>query len=462
MNTVTSSSPFSQAHETLPSEAFQGLALLEDGDYEAWFVGGMVRDLLLGRPIHDIDITTNAPWQEVVTIFSHAGWQCIETGTAHGTVTVLANGIPLEITTYRVDGAYHDGRHPDSVQFTQSITEDLARRAFTINAMAWHPARGLCDPFDGQQDLAAQIIRCVGNPATRFDEDGLRILRALRFAAQLDFSLDPLTAQAALEGKSRLQNVSAERQQSELQKLILGPQAGSVLVAYVDTLAYALPELIAMKDCPQQTPYHCYDVLEHSARALDAIPPTATLRWAALFHDVGKPATRFRGADGVDHFYGHDALGATLAHQAMTRLKFPRKLQQRVELLIRHHNNPIEPTPRAVRRCLRRLEGNTEAFRELCLLKKADGLAHAPGFQGEAVHYESLLTLLDSMIAEEEALSVKDLAINGRDLIALGMTPGPALGDLLEQLFTLVCEEKVANTNEDLTEMACSLMEKSA
>lgn len=429
----------------LPATALAAVAVLEDGGFEAWCVGGFVRDALLGRPIHDVDVATNARWQEAQRLFAEAGCATHETGVAHGTLTVMVGGEPIEVTTYRVDGAYRDGRHPDAVSFAGSIEEDLARRDFTVNAMAFHPSRGLLDPFGGQADLAAGILRTVGDPRERFAEDALRILRGCRFASQLGFALEEAAWAAAVSQKSLLARVSAERIFHELDGLLRGEHVHDALLGTADALSFVLPELVAMQGFPQATPYHIYDVLEHTAWAVQHVPPEPLLRWAALCHDMGKPAAAFTGPDGVGHFYGHAAVSVELARGLLGRLKAPTALREGVLTLVRRHDDVVEPTPRSVKRMLRRLGGDPALFRALCALKRADALAQAPRCAPRARLADELAELLDAVLAADEAFSLAQLAVDGRDVLALGVSPGPQVGAALQAALDAVIDEQVPN-----------------
>lgn len=280
----------------VPSPARTVIQLLEDAGFEAWCVGGFVRDAVMGRPAHDVDLASNASWQQLKALCDSARIPVREIGVKHGTLTVLLEGEALEVTTYRIDGAYSDGRHPDQVSAARNIEEDLKRRDFTINAMAYHPERGLLDPFGGQCDIEAGVIRTVGNPRERFKEDALRILRACRFVSQLGFQMNEATFQAALSQKSLLGGVAMERMRDEMERFLLGAHVHDALLGTVDILAFPFPELVAMKGCQQHTPYHIYDVLEHTAWAVQNIAADPILRWTMLFHDMGKPGGQVRRA----------------------------------------------------------------------------------------------------------------------------------------------------------------------
>lgn len=434
----------------LPSPARTALAVLEDGGFEAWCVGGFVRDALLGRPIHDADIATAARWEEAERLFEAAGLRTHRTGVAHGTLTVMVDDAPLEVTTYRADGPYGDGRHPDAVSFVGRIEEDLARRDFTVNAMAYHPDRGMLDSFGGQRDLTAGILRTVGAPRERFSEDALRILRGCRFASQLGFSLDEETWEAAVSQKSLLARVSAERIAHELDGLLCGDHVRETLLGTADVLSFVLPELVAMRGFPQATPYHIYDVLEHTAWVVQRVPADPTLRWAALCHDMGKPAAAFTGPDGVGHFYGHAAVSVELARGVMERLKAPVARREAVLALVRHHDDEVAPTARSVKRMLGRLGGDPGLFRALCALKRADALAQAPRCAPRAELATDLERVLDEVLAADEAFSLGQLAVDGRDVLALGVRPGPEVGAALAAALDAVIDEQVPNERASL------------
>ena len=450
----------SAARLSLPVVAREALSILEGAGGEGWCVGGFVRDALLGREVHDVDVATNLPWTAVQSAFREAGWKTAETGVAHGTITVIRDGEPLEITTYRCDGTYSDGRHPDQVTPAATIEEDLLRRDFTVNALAYHPERGLIDPFGGAADLRTGIIRCVGDPLTRFSEDALRILRACRFTSQLGFSLDGATFDAMMASKHLLRKVSGERVYRELERFICGDYVHDALMTCVDVLAFVLPELVAMKGCPQVTPYHIYDVLEHTAWAVQRTPPTPLARWAALFHDMGKPAAAFfemRDGEEVEHFYGHPWISEQLACGIMHRLPFPAWLRRDVPVLVRVHDDVIPANGWAVRRALGRLGGRPEMFEALCDLKRADALAQAPFCAPRADEAEELRRLMGEVLAADEAFSVKQLALSGHDIMALGIPAGPEVGRILDACLDAVIDGEIPNEPEALRAFARNL-----
>ena len=434
----------------LPSYALRAIRILEEAGHEAWVVGGFVRDALLGRACADIDIATSALWQDTQRAFETAGCRTHETGVKHGTVTAIIEGKAVEVTTYRTDGAYADRRHPNEVHFVRSIEEDLARRDFTMNAIAYHPVRGTADPYGGESDLRAGVIRAVGDPLRRFQEDALRILRACRFSSQLGFSIEEGTYAALMERKNLLSRISAERITHELDTLLLGEHVHDALMETSDVLAAVLPELVAMKGFEQRTPYHIYDVLEHTAWVVQYSPATSLARWAALFHDAGKPAAFFARADGIGHFYGHQHISAQLARAAFGRLRFSPAFCEKVLTLVERHDEVIAPTPKAVKRALAHLGGDTRLFAALCDLKRADAQAQAPQCAYRVQQADELERILERILAEGAAFSLRDLAVNGRDILALGVAEGPAVGDALAAALDAVIDERVKNDPEAL------------
>ncbi len=429
----------------LAPQAEAALERLQGAGYEAWIVGGCVRDLLLGRTPEDFDLCTAARPEEIEAVF--AGYRIIETGLRHGTATVLLEGMPLEITTYRVESGSSDARHPDQLRFTQNLREDTARRDFTVNAMAYAPGRGLQDFYGGQEDLKKGILRCVGEPDRRFQEDALRILRALRFSATLGFAIEGETVAAARRQKGLLTGLSAERVAGELGKLLVGQGAKEVLLDYPDLLGVVLPELLPMIGFDQRNVHHCYDLLTHTAVAVDQVPPRLPLRLAALFHDCGKPACFSLGEDGQGHFYGHARESAALADAALLRLRFPNKLREQVVKLIRYHDSQVEE--RFLRRWLNRL--GEEDFFALLDLQRGDSLALAPAYRDRVAALDHLESQARQILREAPCLSLKDLAVNGRDLMALGLE-GRAIGAALNRLLEAVLEGRVTNEKASLVQ----------
>ena len=438
----------------LPAHAVRVLNVLENTGFEAWVVGGYVRDVMLDRPVHDIDIATNAHWQQVKETCEQAGMHTFETGVAHGTLSVLpaADADIIEVTTFRTEGSYRDARHPDTVSFVNTIEEDLARRDFTMNAIAFHPARGLCDPYGGTADIQAGIIRAVGEPKERFGEDALRILRAVRFASELGFALDLQTLTGANDQVERLNQISVERIATEISRLLCGPQVRSVLMDYPVILDTVLPELTPMRGLDQKSPYHIYDVMEHTARVVEGTEPNLLLRWAALLHDIGKPASLSIGTNGQGHFYSHAKVSAEMTAQIMKRLKMPTQLSHDVELLVRFHDTHRPANHKMVKRMLRQLEGRPELLRALCHLQVADANAHAPEFTQRAALSQSFEACLDEVLAAQEAFTLGDLAITGSDVMALGVDAGPQVGNLLNAALDAVINEEVPNERAALLE----------
>lgn len=437
----------------LPAAVREVLCRLWAAGYEAYAVGGCVRDSLRGVAPKDYDVTTSALPEQTQRVF--AGYRTIETGLRHGTLTVLCLGQAIEVTTYRIDGGYTDGRHPDSVTFTASLQADAARRDFTINAMAYAPDRKIMDFYGGRADLAAHLIRAVGNPSARFDEDALRILRALRFASVLGFTIEEKTAAALRAGAGRLDAVSPERIREELIKLLCGRAAESVLRDYADVVFTVLPELAPMRGFEQHSPYHCYDVWEHTLHAVGAIPPEPILRLAALLHDAGKPAT-FSLREGVGHFFGHAAASETLADALLRRLRFDRATREEICRLVRHHDGVIEPEEKTIRRKLSRLGEQT--FFRLLALQRADCEAQHPALRDRLKRLELCGEMARRILDEQPCLGLSALAVNGDTLIRAGIAaPGRSLGATLSALLDEVLEGKLENSAEPLLRRAAAL-----
>lgn len=425
----------------LPQEVAAALSRLNAAGYEAYVVGGAVRDAVRGlRRTNDWDITTSALPRQVEQVFSDL--RCIETGLKHGTVTVVIDQTPLEITTFRLDGAYSDHRHPDAVQFTRSLREDLARRDFTMNALAYSPETGLVDLYGGQADLARGLVRCVGQPDRRFDEDALRILRALRFAAVFSMQVEEQTTAAVHRCAPLLQSVAAERVQTELTRLLCGPGAGPILTAFADVLAVPIPELRPLFGLDQCNPHHDRDLWTHTVAAVSAAPADSVLRWAALLHDVGKPDRFTLDSSGVGHFYGHAARSASIADAILTRLRFDTARRERIVTLIRLHDQPLLPERPAMMRLLHRL--GDEAARQLIDLHRADTLAQAPMCQSRLADYDRCAAMLEEILREKACFSLRDLAVNGRDMLALGLQ-GPQVGAALDACLRAVMDEVAPN-----------------
>ena len=436
-----------QPNIVLPGPVETALGLLEHAGFEAWVVGGCTRDALLGGAPKDWDITTSALPAETLSVVSD--FRTIETGLQHGTVAVLLDGMLLEITTYRVDGTYKDSRHPDEVTFTRSIDEDLARRDFTMNAIAYSPARGYEDLYGGASDIEAHLIRCVGDPETRFTEDALRILRALRFSSVLGFAIEERTASAIHALKERILHVAWERISAELLQLLCGKDVYRVLQDYRDVFAVLFPELEPCFDFPQNNPWHIYDLYTHICHTVENVSPDPTLRLTMLFHDIGKPSCFYADDDGVAHFKGHPAAGARIVEEILPRMKLSAAMQRDVAALVEWHDLPLEPDRKLILRRLHKL--GEPLLRQLIEVQKADASAQSPERGGARLdNVCKMEEMLDLLLKEEPAFRISDLAISGGDLIALGMRPGPQLGAFLESILEAVMAGDLPNDREAL------------
>ncbi|MGN0037766.1 MAG: CCA tRNA nucleotidyltransferase [Coriobacteriales bacterium] len=442
---------------TVPHNALRVLELLEGAGYASYVVGGCVRDALMGRAPNDWDICTAALPAQVKELCAPAGFATFDTGIQHGTVTVHADHEPFEVTTFRSDGSYSDGRHPDQVSFLPSVEGDLLRRDFTVNAMAYSPRRGLVDVTGGREDLRAGVLRCVGSPHQRFAEDGLRILRALRFASTLGFELEPATAAALHEDRALLGPVAMERVSAEFMKLICGPGAVEVLLEYRDVVGTFLPQVEPMFGFEQRSKYHVYDVWEHCVRSCGIIEPQPVLRLAALIHDIGKPGCFFTDEDGCGHFYGHPEAGEPLAREVCHRLRLPNAVTSEVCTLVLNHDRPLPLTPKAMRRRLAKL--GEPLCRRLFQLVEADMRTHSQVNMAENLeHLAQSRQLMEEVLQTMEVFSPRDLAVNGRDLIELGFEPGPRLGEAKDALFSLVVDGVLPNSRRELLERAAQLL----
>ena len=423
------------------------LQILTNKGYEAYLVGGCVRDLIRGVVPHDWDICTSARPEETEACF--AGRRIIKTGLKHGTITVLEKGEPYEITTYRMEGPYSDSRRPDYVEFVSSLEADLARRDFTMNAIALGLDGGLRDPFGGGADIEAGLIRCVGEPAQRFREDGLRVMRALRFAAVFGYEIEERTAQAIHKNRRMLEHVAAERINVELCKLLTGPDVGEILRQYPDVFCQFWPQLGPLVTLEQNNPWHCWGGWEHTIHAVEAAPPDLVLRLTMLLHDIGKPRCKSTDENGVDHFYGHPAVSAKLADQMLRELKFDNRTRERVVTLVEHHDVQIPCRDRFIRKWLGRL--GPETFFQLLEVKRADGMGQAYELvKDRLAQLEKIKAKAEEIVAQGQCFSLKDLAVSGRDVIAAGIAPGPEVGRVLNELLGQVLNGLVPNNREAL------------
>ena len=432
----------------LPSYVLECLNALEAAGYPAYAVGGCVRDACLGLQPHDYDICTAAVPQQTEAVF--AGKKLVLAGEKHGTVGVVTAGGVVEITTFRTEGAYRDNRHPDWVKFVDSVESDLARRDYTVNAMAYSPTRGFADPFGGRGDLESKVLRAVGDPVTRFQEDSLRILRGVRFAVKYGLSVDPATEDAMESQAQLMDNLAEERVFDELCKLLPLVSAED-LSRFAPILGAVIPELQPMIGFDQHSPHHAYDLFTHTAHVTAGAPADLTLRWAALLHDTGKVATFTRDATGRGHFYGHAQKSAEIADGVFRRLKAPTALREQAVLLIGQHMALLTPDKKLLRRRISRLGWDT--LDKLLLLQEADMGGKGTGEGEELDVFPKIRAVLAEIRAENACLTVKDLAVNGNDLLALGYQ-GKAIGETLNALLEGVLDETLPNERQALLDRA--------
>lgn len=435
----------------MPKNVDTAINLLQSAGFEAYAVGGCVRDSLLGKTPNDWDITTSAKPEDMKSVF--ADFHCIDTGIKHGTVTVVIDGEPLEITTFRLDGEYEDNRHPKSVTFTSNLGADLGRRDFTVNAMAYSKMTGTVDLFGGQNDLKNGIIRCVGDPDRRFNEDALRILRALRFASALDFEIEEKTAQSLLKNRALLGNISEERIAKELLKLVCGKGAKRILTDFAPVLFEILPELQPMYKNSHDNPHHCYDIYEHTLIAVESIDPEPTLRFAMLLHDCGKPAVKKFDENGVAHFYGHQRISAEISAQILARLKVSNKFRDEILFLVSNHDRwelyeNTEKMPRYLSKF------GLDGVLKLLKVMRADVLAQSPEYRYRLDQIADAEETAKNLAAQKPCLSLSELQINGRTLMDIGIPQGRKLGAVLAQLLDEVIDGVTKNTQEALTTRA--------
>jgi len=440
----------------VPGKARHILRTLQAAGFEAYVVGGCVRDSLMGREPEDWDVTTSARPEQVKALFPYT----VDTGIKHGTVTVMLGKDGFEVTTYRIDGKYEDNRHPKEVIYTPSLREDLRRRDFTVNAMAYNDERGLVDYYRGMEDMEIGVVRCVGVPEERFEEDALRIMRAVRFSAQLGFHIDSFTMKAIQKLSSSLLTISAERIQSELTKILTSPHPDYLRGAYkLGVTKIILPELDRAMETEQYHLHHIYTVGEHILHSLKWVDADKVLRLTMLFHDIGKPETLSKDEDGITHFHGHAKVSAEIADQIMHRLKYDNDTIGKVCRLVEYHDygNNLEPDAAAVRRAINKI--GEDAFPLLFQVKRADIYAQSDYLREQKrERLEKWNQLYNEIKQKQQCVTLKDLAVSGADLIAAGMKPGKALGDMLQRLLMLVLEDPSLNTKEKLLAEAEKLM----
>ncbi len=430
----------------LPDKVNKIIDTLMAAGFEAYAVGGCVRDCVMGRVPNDWDITTSAKPAEVKDLFPRT----IDTGIKHGTVTIMLDKEGFEVTTYRIDGDYEDGRHPKEVTFTACLEEDLKRRDFTINAMAYNERDGLVDIFGGMEDIRQGVIRCVGNAQERFTEDALRMLRAVRFSAQLGYQIEEGTKDAIRKLAPNLQLISAERIQAELVKLVVSPHPDYLRTAYETGItAQILPEFDLCMKTAQNNPHHCYSVGEHILHSMQEIEPDKVLRLGMLFHDIGKPQTLTIDEEGITHNKGHAAVGEKIARKVLRRLKFDNDTMDKVIKIVRYHDQEIGLTKSSVRRAVNHI--GEDIFPMLFAVQRADVLAQSDYMREEKLQKLALIKeIYDEICLRRECLGLKDMAVTGNDLIALGMPPGRKIGELLHELLEIVLDDPERNTREEL------------
>lgn len=439
---------FKKASET-------AVKMLKDCGFEAFLIGGSVRDYIMGMPIGDIDITTSATPTEVEEVFKD--FRVIETGIKHGTVTVLIDSEPIEITTYRSESTYSDNRHPDNVTFSKTLKDDVVRRDFTMNAIAFDFKDGFVDLVDGMNDINNRLIRCIGDAETRFREDALRILRALRFSAVLGFSIEENTAKAIHKCKDLLKNISAERIQVEFSKLICGKNAYNVLQEYADVICVFIPEIEESIGFEQINRHHIYDVYTHSLKALEQSKNELHIRLALFLHDIGKPFVAHFDEKGEQHYYSHPKKSAELTEKILTRLRFDNDTKEKVLTLVRMHDTPImlnkedSPSKKRLKRILSQI--GVDLTYDLIEIKRCDNSSQNPEYYRGDVFYKATYDMLDEIINGDECFSIKDLKINGNDLIAIGFK-GKDIGKALQKCLDGVIAEKVQNNFDDLIKYA--------
>ncbi len=430
----------------LPEKVRGILTVLHTHGYEAYTVGGCVRDSLLGRTPEDWDVTASALPEETKALFART----FDTGIDHGTVTVLLDGECFEVTTYRVDGKYEDSRHPSEVTFTRSLKDDLLRRDFTVNAMAYNEENGLIDPFGGVEDLRRKVIRCVGDAEARFSEDALRILRGVRFAAQLGFAIESETRSGMKKLAPTLQNISAERIQAELVKILMSDRPELLREAYeLGITKQFLPEFDRLMTTEQETPHHMYNVGEHTIQAIKNVRADKILRLTMLLHDMGKPALKTIDESGRAHFKKHAAESEAIAKRVLRRLKFDNDTRDKVSKLVLYHDLRMPAAAKYVRRAMNRIGG--DLFPYYMEVRRADVLAQSMYKRGEKIkNLDEIEDIYRRIVEENQCVSLKDLAVTGRDLLEAGMSPGREIGEMLGKMLELVIEHPELNEREAL------------
>lgn len=437
-----------------PEYILTAIKLLEKSGFKAFIVGGCVRDSIMGNIPDDWDMTTNASPEEIISVFSQ--YKTVPTGIKHGTVTVIIDGNKIEITTMRIDGEYSDNRRPDSVKFTDDITVDLSRRDFTVNAIAYNPLSGITDPFNGTADIKRKTIKCVGNPDKRFDEDALRILRAVRFASVLGFTIDNETKESIIRKSNLLNNVAKERIRNELLKLLCGKNAEKILLDYRNIIFTIIPELEAENNFEQHTPYHIYDVWTHTAKVVASVKNTYVLRMSALLHDIGKPQKFYLDASGTGHFKGHPELSAKTAEKILKELHFSNaEIKQITQIILLHDRRPNGDKKQIAHLCA---EYSPEIVNDTIELMKADTAAKSPDLYDKYISAcNTAQKQISEIIDNNECISLKSMAINGNDLLAVGIK-GEKIKIILNTLLDMIIDDKVQNNENELIDAAFKIL----
>ena len=434
------------------------IAKLNNENYEAYICGGAVRDSLMNKTPHDWDICTSATPEEIMEVFK--GEEIIPTGLQHGTVTLVIDKTPFEITTFRIEGEYSDSRHPDDVEFTTDIIKDLSRRDFTINAMAYHPEKGLIDPFNGYKDIQRRIIQTVGKAEERFQEDPLRILRAIRFSLRMKFAIHYYTAFGIKNCYSLLENISRERITSEINQMIIYPYFHREFSRYDDVFSFIIPELANCIMFNQNNPYHIYNVYDHTSCALSYAPNDLITKLALLFHDIGKPQCRHFDDFGVGHFHGHAKISSEIADNRLKELKYDNETRKKVVELVSYHDVTFVYTEKEIKKCVKRWLNKIgeEQFRRLLNVRLADVLAQAPEYALTRINnIHKLLNALEEVLKEKDCFTLKNLSVNGNDLITFGIPQGKELGEILTLLLNKVIDGELENKKEVLLDYALEI-----
>ncbi len=430
----------------IPRGVSRIIDILNKNGYSAYVVGGAVRDAIMGRAANDYDVTTSAMPQEIERIFSDLTTTGV--GKSFGTVVVYDGDISVEVTTFRKESTYSDGRHPDEVLYAHTVEEDLVRRDFTMNAIAYNAKEGFIDPCGGIHDINNRIIRCVGDAKTRFTEDKLRVLRAVRFFSQLGFEVEEKTNDAIHSLANDLGGLSKERITAEICKLLCGENVKRALMDYRDIVCNVVPALGIINGYDQNNPHHCFELYEHTVNCVSYIENDLHLRLTALFHDTGKPLCRTIDSEGIYHFKGHPAVSESITSAALKEMRLPTKLCEKICLLIKYHDERMKPERVMIKRMLSKL--GSEAFFDLLKMQRVDILSQNPKFYYRLENQNRIYQLAKEIIEEGTALNTKDLKINGDDIISLGIKPGKQVGDILNSVLNAVVEERVENEKESL------------